>query len=723
MNSSVIISIGVFTFFLRSFFNHLPPDEDFGFYFYYPFFRNKGVKLLSDFWSDFPFTLSYIYCLIAKFSSPTILSVRRFTSFFGLILLFSINFVVSHFMRDQAVGLYSALIFGFYLSEPHLGTYFANNENFMILPTMLGVACIEIFLFSGHSVVFIVLAGLFFGLGSLFKPVTVVHLSFFGVYLFVKGISLSKLVCFFTIFFIPILIYALVEHIRFGKDAKRFWNQVRLRYQFTLTYRKGFKVSAQRLIENFLPIFKNSLFIWLFPPIILFMFHSYFSIWLVWLGAEFAVLVIQGVFWDYHFIPFIPVLSAISASFFVFYDKMPPFMSTFCIVLIFHDVLKRQRFLFRTSRREQILAFKKRDQLLYAPLIGKLVKEKSKPSDRILIWGPLVEVYLLSERKALDSFMFYIDPPYTYSQVVYLKELVAKIEKNPPVFFLLSRPDFNIKYLEKLAGVRYCFFKRFGNNINLYKFCGRVGEPCKNISTSDIYKLTKDPGLFYNAASAALEKMHNSTSEEDAWKNIVLLLQYKPLDVGALFLLGVWLKKKGKLEGAALVFEKFLKLKPDRRAHIELGRLYLKNEGKENILKAAKHFSAGIPENGFENYDTLCDAGEAWNKLGSFDDGEKFLKRASEHSLGRMKCYYLLAKSWVSRDSSKALYWFIKGLNQGIILSGEEMYRVSMLYHSSYILMGRGEVSKAISLLKECISLSPQHKKAKELLFEASGTN
>jgi len=716
-------AICFFTLYLRSFFDDLPPDEDLGFLFYYPFFKNRGVRLVSDLWPDFPLTIYYLYLAVARFYEPTIKAVRRSLSFFSFLLIGGVYFLVVNTTHEPVLGVCGALIFGFYFSEHNLGTYFANTESFMLLTNIGAVLSVQFFL-SSQNPVLLVLSGLLLGVGTILKPITIVHMSFFSIYLlFFRSVEPVYIAYFVLIFFLPILLCACVEQIRFGKNAKTFWKQVQTRYRMTLTYRIGFSGISARLRENFVPILRNSYFLWFSATTVFFVLPTP-PLWIVWLLAETVLLFAQGVFWDYHFIAFIPLLSALSANFFGLYGIVSSLTISVGAALLIHDLLKRLFFLKRTSQEKQIKSLKKHAQLEYAPAIGKLIKENTKADERVFVWGHLVQVYILSERAAEDSYLFYISPPYASVHVEYFQHMFKRFREKPPAFILLSRPDFNIRYLEEVTGTSYCLFRRFGQNMALYK-----GYPtAKKALTSeefDITKLTFDPGAFYNSAALALEK----NNSKDAWKDIKELLKYKPMDAGGLFLLGILLKKEGEYSRAIAAFEKFLKQNPyDNMAHMELVKLYLNKylESKERTYAARviKNILAISVATAPKNYNILCEMEDAWCKVGRYNEAKEIFKRAVRCGNGRLRCYYILGKMFLEKSEvQNAISCFEEGLQQHKSLIEERDYLVSILYYSGSILRQAGEISKAEVMLKDCITLCPDHKRAKEILSDIPNRN
>jgi len=717
-------AICLLTLYLRSFFDKIPPDEDFGLYFYYPFFGNRGVKLVSDLWPDFPFTIYYLYMAVARFYEPTIMAVRRSLSYFNFLLIGGVYCLVVNATHEPLLGLCGALIFGFYFSEPKTGTYFANTESLMLLTSIGAVFSTQLFL-SSQNPTLLAFSGLLFGLGTILKPITIVHMSLFSVYLlFFRNVGAVYIAYFISIFFLPILICACVEHIRFGKDARTFWQQVQTRYSMTLTYRIGSGKITARLRENLVPIVRNSYFLWFSAIAVFFVLPTTPHIWTVWLLAEITLLFAQGVFWDYHFTPFIPILSALSASFFTLQGRVSSLTFTAGVALLIHDLLKRLFFLTHTSPKEQIQSFKKHEQLEYAPAIGSLIREHTEADERIFVWGHMVQVYLLSERAAEDSYLFYISPPYTSVHGKYFQHMLKRFRNKAPAFILLSRPDFNIRYLEELTGASYCLFRRFGQNMALYKRAPSIKRAFKSEAV-DITKLTLDPGIFYNAAALALEK----DEQEAAWKHIRELLKYKPMDAGGLFLLAIWLKKEKRYSSAILVFEKFLEQKPyNNMAHLELAKLYL-----DKYLESRKRtYAARVIKNIFamsvatvpENYNILCDIEDAWCKIGRYNEAEEVFKKAARCGNGRLRCYYILGKMFLEKNKvKKALSCFESGLRQHISLIEEKDYLISILYNSGSILRQAGEISKAEAILKECIELCPEHKRAKEMLLNIPNCN
>lgn len=482
--SALLVLFLIMGLLLRYPFINLPLDEDFGFYIYLPHFYKRGVRFVKDFWIGFPSILTSFYLFVYKrFGNDP----RKLRSAFTIYNIFNTVavFLLSQYLFGAQTALFAAFIYSLYSSSPHLGTYSSNAEGLYVLPVTLAIYAFSKGYLDEEAVYF-VFSGMFFAVAFLLKIVNIATFAIFSFFLILQGESKSVLNIAGGFTGVLIVYFTSITYKYWGKN-RLCWSQHNTRTKITLSYiEKNLKRLLGRIFINLKPIFQESSTIWFLS----FLFFIYFIdgeksrseiILFLWAISTLLILILQRAFWTYHYIPLIHLFSILSAvalyKFYTAFELYPN--STFApvaVIVLFlfsKDIYYKVRLLYLYRKDIKAINFLKGDQYFLVPVVAEYIKKNSAPEDYIYVWGSLVQIYVLADRRSCEGFLYHYIKPYSRQHEPLFDEIIGGIISKRPRFVVTSRPDFNMEVLEQITGLEYELQRVFFNRYGVYKLTGK----------------------------------------------------------------------------------------------------------------------------------------------------------------------------------------------------------------------------------------------------------
>ena len=194
------------------------------------------------------------------------------------------------------------------------------------------------------------------------------------------------------------------------------------------------------------------------------------------------MLFLQRAFWMYHYIPLVHIFSILSAAALFKFYTIVGFHSQFISILVtsvlslllFQNIYHRSRFFYLYRKDKRLIDFPKGDQYFFIPVVADYIKKNSSPEDFIYVWGSLIHLYILADRRSCEGFVYHYMRPYTKYHGPLFDEIIGGIIAKKPKFIVMSRPDFDMKTLKRITGLSYELQRVFFNRYRVYLLKGQV---------------------------------------------------------------------------------------------------------------------------------------------------------------------------------------------------------------------------------------------------------
>ncbi len=460
-----------------------PIDEDFGFYAYLGHFRGKSVRFIKDFWGGiFPISL-YLESGVYKLFRGNIKKVRLFFAFYNTLTGLSV-FSLASCLGGEPAGLLAAFFYLFFSSAPNLGTYSISTEKYYVLPINLSALCLLTGM-NGHEDLLLILSGLFMGFALIWKPVVLVSAVVFPLYIFIYGTWMMA--CLFCLgVSVALFVHFSIVFIIFFKDLKLLWMQYKLRYFAAMGYIGSILDILERFVDDLLPLLKETAFIWVGTiPYIIICLHEQNPqqvFILFWMMTTVLTLVGQRAFWQYHYVPLIPIFSLCSAisvmEVIVELNQNPSPIVLFVFLLLLLSFLYstwnllQSSLLCKRDRQRYFSSFRKMEQYLYFPEVANYIRKNSQEMDYIYVWGTHANLYLLSDRRSCEKSITDFVGPYKKEHEYQFDETMKGIIEKRPKFIIQVISTFNIEVLNKITGLDYKVDRVFYNKFPVYRLSG-----------------------------------------------------------------------------------------------------------------------------------------------------------------------------------------------------------------------------------------------------------
>ncbi|MBI5184534.1 MAG: tetratricopeptide repeat protein [Nitrospinae bacterium] len=533
-----------------------PMDEDFGFYAYVGHFRKRGLRLVKDFWGVFFPWVIFLKTGMYKICRGNIKCSRLLFSLYNALTAISVFFLASR-LFGKGPGVLAAVLYSVFSAAPSLGSCSTHAEKYYLLPVTLSVLCFLHGMDRGLGLGWIIFSGMLLGTAFALKPVNFVHLPLFSLYLWLYGGG-EEAASYVSGFFFAVLINFGVIITVFRKEIRPLWIQNKLRIMAALNHIGKPLDILERMVTDFFPLFRETLFIWVsFPIFLYFAVHEKNqaqALLLLWVAASIIILIGQRAFWNYQYIPLVHVFCMASAAaapgLIGRLGKENPFDPIgpgIVFLFLLSSLLYSMKNLFPyylpgRDWKKLLNRFRKMDQYLHVPEIGKYIRNNSSESDYIYVWGPWTQLYLLADRPSCEKSAFHFIPPFQEIHEIQYDETIKGIIEKKPRFIVQIYSNFHMEKLNDLTGLAYELDRVIFNRYPVYRLAEKKGA-------ERLYKEDED----WDAKKGRLEKLTegarghkvysfylDGNNEERYLKEFEEALQVNPYDVAALVHIGIY---------------------------------------------------------------------------------------------------------------------------------------------------------------------------------------
>lgn len=461
-----------------------PPMKDNGMFLYIGRGILNGEVPYRDNFDMKPPGIYFIYAFIAMLFGGGIKEVYLFDLFYTLITSLAL-WKLGKYLFGSRVGLLSSFMYGFLYFTYGNVWYYGQAEGFSNLPIILGIY----FFFLAQDKrkkLFSFFSGLFLGVAFLIKFPMVIGIIFLLLLGFLgnkgglkvkekRGAFLIFLLGLFVVH-IPILLYFIFH------NALKEMLYILLVYtpQYAQSVNISYTTFFERIIFSlakvfeFFAVYTGPLAIFsLFGLVMIFrnsfstagdrnIYPSRWVVLPVWCALSLINVAIQGKFFEYHWIPVYVPVSIISALGMVYFFKnFSKYRTLFSIILfcgfIFSSVLFIRLAYFykdnvnyllgKLSYKAYLTRFS-RFPLIYdfSPstneTLADYIKQNTKASDFIYIWGTHPEIYILSNRKSSSRFLMAHQLYCSWAPSEWKETFLEELYKKPPQLIIVTKGDF-----------------------------------------------------------------------------------------------------------------------------------------------------------------------------------------------------------------------------------------------------------------------------------------
>lgn len=753
----VLLLTGIFLigFMVRIPYVNFPIDLDFGFYTYLAYFRRRGVKFIRDFWGWYTPIIPYLYLLVGRLFGEDVKYVRYLSNFYNLLTILA-TFMVTNYIFGQNEAIVAALIYAIFSASPYLGAHSCHAEGFYVLPVALAVFSIAHGLLT-YELVYFLCAGGFIAVSFLLKVVSMVY--FISILMFLLIQDYQRGALYFSIAFLSsIVLYTVfIIWVYWGKN-RELWHQYKTRWMTCLGYTDDSLSGILRRFKfDFIHIWRESWsiillagvsFYFLTPQIFNSLTNQFLLIWVL---STVFILVSQRVFWMYHFIPLIQIVSILSALAIYFLVKDYRLIGLIGVLsILIPNFYNKINFYLLYQKDKRLPYFQNSDQLFYIPEIAKHIKERTKEDEYIYVWGPFVQIYRLADRMSCDGFLFYFVKPYKLMYAYLFDEIIGGIISKRPVYIVLSRPDFDINVLREITGIEYEVERVFFNRYRVYRLRGKVSKPTIlfDMKQEDKIKWLEylTPGsMNYRIDDYYLKKgMYNEAVREfeeglklnpaDIWMKLgmagLLREQKRYKDAFKLYQeiehnnrekewlcleKGITYREMGDMENAFKEFENEERLYPKSDIYHQKG---ITNRMLRKYKEALKEFNKALAIDPRAEW-VHHEMGITYREMGDMENAVKELELEDKLYPGKAVTQYNLYSVYEGNGRKgfaiNGYYRFLENRDMS------DNFKAGCYFHLGKIYMEDKKNSEAIKFFKRCLELIPEHKKAAEYLKQLKG--
>jgi len=425
---------------------------------------NGGTPYISFVDNKFP-GIYYLFAFANLFSSWSPLPALILFRIIDIGILSALYFLLMKYVSNATFRLLALAAFWVAYTNTFMSTF---ETTYAEMPEVLMLICSYIILLKNGSAFFF---GLMLGFATLFRQPAILHGILIFTFIFnpdskLKTSSKQKLHIFQLALvggLTPFLILLIVGFAQGYLSA--FWQQTIIWPYRYLTSYQPFLLRIPDILSN---LYQNEfmlplgvgLLIWLISALVDFRqkltnFYSthFFIMTLVVAGLMEASL--TGELWRHQLIPWLPSLTlafafGIERINSLFEDR--PRYSFLLILIIFASLIRPSVSIAKESY-GRLYHFNEREASIF---IGKWVKARTQPSEKVFVWGFAPQIYLESERYS-NSAQFHnllltnLSGSFTANQNELILQLQEDFIKEKPHFiFLLSPLEIN-NYLPGLA--------------------------------------------------------------------------------------------------------------------------------------------------------------------------------------------------------------------------------------------------------------------------------
>ncbi len=434
-------------FFLLFHFNsfNAPFERDEGEYAYSAMILKEGYLPYKNSFLQKPPMIVYTYYLAQLIDKKAVWPPRLLMAITTFLTMIIVGKIAKREWGESAQWI-AMFIFIPMIMFPVLTPFAANTEKFMILPL---VSLVYLFLknqFSENKMVW-VFGGILSSLTVFYKPIS--FPIFFIIFFFwiknyfQKQKNLKKILAlslFFTLCFFITSLSILIPFI-VTATLKYFFEAVII---FNSFYIKNFG----NPIINLFNYLKKFFYYWyILIPLLIFPlfkrpknFSFYFSLFFI------SFLTIFSSPMGHYYLQLIPFLtlmitgSLIEIIKFFKKDRQPLFQIISPLIIIFFMIYPIKNQFYLTPEELNVWVYGRVNPFYEAPIIGKIIKEKTSTNDYIFVAGSEPEIYFYSQRKSPTRFIITyplnLDTPF---RLKYQKEAINDLTKNPPKIIVVSQ--------------------------------------------------------------------------------------------------------------------------------------------------------------------------------------------------------------------------------------------------------------------------------------------
>jgi 4-amino-4-deoxy-L-arabinose transferase-like glycosyltransferase len=481
----------------------------------YPFGRDQGIyayigKLLLEGKIQYKYAFDlkppgvhYVFALAELIFGQSMCNIRIFDLLWQSLTAFVIFFITFNYTRSKVAGLVSSFLYIFlYYRLDYWHTLQA--DGFLNLPFSL---CILMLMISKENAfeTKMLIAGILFGVTVLFKYTLLVFIPFFVIWLLANRkiyfiVRFKNTALFFAGF---LFLIGFITGIYYLTDALKQFINIQF-VQIPLYAGIGFSTeSISFIISNLFRLFFGSVY----SPLILSCFFLSLilirtntltvdkTLFFVWVISVIINLVVQWKFFHYHFLVIIPPIVVGTSMLFKYvhdsyYQKHPSLVNfSFAIIIIVYLVFAARPYVYYYENLVAYTDGKKSMEELYIKTgitsdsafmmsntlkAVEYVKNNTKLSDKIYVWGFDPVVYYLSGRECVSKFIYNFPLYWKGNNSSFQKEFLDAIISDNPKLILVSQKDplyYISGYREdsKQMLVRFPEFKEFIDKKYVFK--------------------------------------------------------------------------------------------------------------------------------------------------------------------------------------------------------------------------------------------------------------
>ena len=695
MESYILIAILTAGALIRLPILKFPIDDDLGYFSYTAWFRRHGVRIGKNFYTRLP--LHWLYTLAFAIFGRKPNSPKIFDVFYELITAAAI-YGLCVAALTPTVGLVGAAFYLWFSNSASVALFSGCNERYY------GIFVAAGFLFlltgtgspAGEADVWFFVSGLCFAAGFYFKDILVVNVAAAAAAVwFIAPEPVEPLLWLGGGFILlAVVVYVPLNSLYGGISG------------FIRLSREGYKRALQdnpdrgsikKLLVNGGRFFMETAPLAVMPILYLFTFGMQWDgaadiVLAAWLASTAAIFFIQGVYWPYHFIPFIPPLSVISAVAVIRFaaeQEGLPFETrllwwfALAASFAFSGFLQIRALINGGDPEKQSggYTWQKLEQLTAAPKIAEYIRARTSQGDYIYQWGCFYHLYLLTDRLCPVFGCLSLAPPAKEWKLESLKNIVTGLKKNPPKFIVIHLQRIDMSTLERLTGLRYELEKIFSKGLRVYRLAETGGRAARDITAEALEELLADADVPFRAGMALLDS--------------------------------------GDKKGAKEKFDEAISLNP---AHVGVLFARAKTAWEESRYAEAEEMYMRLAEWDDPEYRTAAihELLKFYNDSGNRDGVEKViesLEKRGEKPVSPIAHH--LAAFFIKRNMGDRALEIYK--NSQPLAPSQSMRRfyVSREYHTGKIYLEKGACQKAVYHFERCLKTEPAHNMAEALLATA----
>ena len=673
-----------------------PIDDDLGYFSYAPWFRHRGVRIGRDIYTRLPMHWFYIAAFSLFGRRPG--SVKVFDAIYELVTA-CVIYALCAIAISSAVGLAAAALYLWFANSESIALFSGCNERYYGLFTTAGFLFLLLGLQApqGEAAGWFFVCGLFLGGAIYFKDILILNTAAAALTIWLFHSEPTVALLWFGAGFglVAVVIYLPLIHLNGGIPAfiKLSWEGYKRALQDNPD-----RGSVGKLFQNAGRFFLETAPLAVVPALAAFTLAPGIDnilgiVLAVWLASSVAVLLIQSVYWPYHFIPFVPLLAVTSAVGVVRFASQYGSLSgetrqlwwiALGVSFSIAGYLQIRALMAGgdPARHSASFTWHKHEQLTVVPKIAEYIRARTSESDYIYQWGYLYHLYMLADRLCPVYGCVTLAPPALPWKLDRLREIVDGLRKNPPKYLVLHLQCIDMAVLERLTGLRYEPEKVFSRTLRLYRLAAvRETAPPGEIDFAVLEELLADSDVPFKR--------------------------------------GMELLMEGDTAGAKRQFEKTLSLNPAHPAAIaESGKLAL----AERDYRQAERFFKTLadrddPDTRLVGQTLLLDlhlSSGSDDGIESMVDAALAMEPDTELAVTCRVGLYYRRKG----DYDKALETYLRKEKAAITVENRQS-AASIEYHVAKIYFEKGQYRNSIHHLERCLSLEPIHRAAERMLDRA----